>query len=422
MNFKSLLRALGPGILVAATGVGAGDLATASLTGSSLGVAVLWAVVLGAFLKFVVNEGLTRWQLATGTTLLEGCVERLGRPLCWLLLAYLVVWSFFVAAALMGAVGVTWHAILPLSGEGPEAARQDKVIYGVLQSAIAVLMVRLGGFRLFEAVMRVCICLMFFVVIFTALALRPDAGEIARGLLVPMIPPGGSSWTIALIGGIGGTVTVLCYGYWIREEGRTSPDDLATCRFDLLSAYVATAIFGIGMVVIGNSLGELEGGGATLVVEMAGRLEHALGRAGTLGRWLFLAGAWGAAFSSLLGVWQSVPYLFADLWRMLRRGEAHPDPVDTRSLPYRGYLYAIASVPILGLAGVNFSGMQKTYAIVGALFVPMLAVVLLVLNGRADWVGQRYKNSWLTVLVLLAALGFFAYAGVIEVSEQWAAG
>ena len=37
----------------------------------------------------------------------------------------------------------------------------------------------------------------------------------------------GIAWTIALIGGVGGTVTILCYGYWIREEGREDAADLA---------------------------------------------------------------------------------------------------------------------------------------------------------------------------------------------------
>ncbi len=77
---KTLLALVGPGILVAATGVGAGDLAIASFTGSMLGLTILWAVLLGAFLKFVLNEGLARWQLATGDTLLEGCVEHFGKP------------------------------------------------------------------------------------------------------------------------------------------------------------------------------------------------------------------------------------------------------------------------------------------------------------------------------------------------------
>ena len=77
---RSPLAIIGPGLLVAATGIGAGDLATAGFAGSSLGAAVLWTVVLGAFLKFVLNEGLARWQLATGETLLEGAVDRLGAP------------------------------------------------------------------------------------------------------------------------------------------------------------------------------------------------------------------------------------------------------------------------------------------------------------------------------------------------------
>ena len=70
-----ILAMLGPGILVAATGVGAGDLATGALAGSNVGVAILWAVVAGAVFKFVLNEGLARWQLATGSTLLEGTIE-----------------------------------------------------------------------------------------------------------------------------------------------------------------------------------------------------------------------------------------------------------------------------------------------------------------------------------------------------------
>ena len=59
---------IGPGLLLAATGVGGGDLATGSIVGSLLGPTVLWAVVVGAFLKFVVTEGIARWQLATGET------------------------------------------------------------------------------------------------------------------------------------------------------------------------------------------------------------------------------------------------------------------------------------------------------------------------------------------------------------------
>ncbi|MEZ6044079.1 MAG: hypothetical protein R3C11_00545 [Planctomycetaceae bacterium] len=62
---KNLLARFGPGLLVAATGVGAGDLAGGASAGSKLGTTILWAVIIGAALKFVLTEGLARgsWLL-----------------------------------------------------------------------------------------------------------------------------------------------------------------------------------------------------------------------------------------------------------------------------------------------------------------------------------------------------------------------
>ena len=67
-----LAALIGPGLMVAATGVGAGDMTAATIGGAGFGLVLIWAVVLGAFFKFVLNEGLARWQLATDTTLVEG--------------------------------------------------------------------------------------------------------------------------------------------------------------------------------------------------------------------------------------------------------------------------------------------------------------------------------------------------------------
>jgi Mn2+/Fe2+ NRAMP family transporter len=402
----NLLSIVGPGILVAATGVGAGDLAAATFSGTKLGVAILWAVLLGAFFKFVLNEGLTRWQLATGNTLLEGVVIHLGRPVRYGFLIYLLAWSFMVAASLMSACGVAAHAILPLC-EDPVTG---KIIYGILLSLIGVVLVRVGGYPLFEKVMSVCIGLMFVTVVATAILLRPSWGPLISGLLMPSIPQidgEGLAWTIALMGGVGGTVTVLCYGYWIREEERFSPDGI-----DLGVAYVMTALFGLAMVTIGSTI-QVEGSGATLVIRLADQL---VGQLGLIGKWAFLLGAFGAVFSSLLGVWQSVPYLFTDLWAMM--GEAQQPSrersIDTRSKSYRWYLYAMATLPMIGL-WVGFASMQKFNAIWGALFMPILAITLLIMNGRARWVGEGYKNHPLTSAVLVVILLFFLMAGWLTI-------
>ena len=80
-----------------------------------------------------------------------------------------------------------------------------------------------------------------------------------------------------------------------------------------------------------------------------------------------------------------------------------------RALPYRAYLWALATLPMLGLL-VGFREMQKLYTTVGATFIPLLAIVLLLLNGRRAWVGEA-RNRPFTALVLLAALVFFAALG-----------
>jgi len=213
------------------------------------------------------------------------------------------------------------------------------------------------------------------------------------------------------MGGVGGTVTILCYGYWIQEEGRTSAKDLRVCRLDLAAAYLVTALFGLAMVIIGSQV-EIRGGGATLLIRLAERLTDSLG---PVGGWAFLLGAWGAIFSSLLGAWQAIPYLFTDLTSLMGvKGAGQRRRVDPDSRFYRGTMYAMATIPMLGL-WVGFARMQKTYAIVGVLFVPMLAAALLRMNGNAEWIGNRYRNRPWTSIVLASILLFFLLAGYLGV-------
>lgn len=48
---KSSWRYIGPGIVVAATGVGAGDLVATLIAGSNFGYTLLWAAVIGCLVK-----------------------------------------------------------------------------------------------------------------------------------------------------------------------------------------------------------------------------------------------------------------------------------------------------------------------------------------------------------------------------------
>jgi hypothetical protein len=133
---------------------------------------------------------------------------------------------------------------------------------------------------------------------------------------------------------------------------------------------------------------------------------------GPLGRGLFLVGFWAAVFSSLLGVWQSAPYLFADFVALGRPG---PPPANLRSTrAYRAYLVALAVVPFAFL-GFTVKQIQVAYAVMGSLFMPLLAATLLILNNRAGWVGPRFRSGLLLNALLVVTLVVFAALGALGV-------
>ncbi len=386
-----------PGLLTAATGVGAGDIATAAFAGKELGLTILWGAILGAAMKFLLSEGLTRWQLVTGSTILAGSMKYFGHLFRWVFGAYLILWSFFVGAALISACGAAFHALWPIFPD-PQTA---KTVWGLAHSFLGVLLVRQGGFEAVEKVMAVCIALMFLTVVTTTLMTQPNWAEVAAGF-IPSLPATdtGREWAISLIGGIGGSLTLLCYGYWIEELERTDTSYLNSCRFDLALGYSITALFGVCMIIIGHQA-PVEGKGVLLIAQLASYLGTSLGEPA---RWLFLIGAWGAIFSSLLGVWQCVPHIFADFYYHCFGTQEAPKLLE-QSKPYQYFLYAIATIPALSLF-VDFKQIQKLYAMIGAYFIPGLALVLLILNNRKELM-KSYRNNWVINLLLTGTLLFF---------------
>jgi Mn2+/Fe2+ NRAMP family transporter len=434
-----LLAVIGPGVLVAATGVGAGDLATAGLTGAHLGLAVAWAALLGAAAKFVLNENLARHQLATGQTILDSAIAHLGWPVYAPFAVYLVAWSFFVGAALLSANAAVLGALAPtLFDPLGVSASPPPWLLAAACSLIAASLALRGGFALFERIMATCIAVMVTIVIAAAVLTRPDIGDLLRGMLVPnvdVITPGAVGWTIALTGGVGGTLTILCYAYWMREAGRTTPHDLGACRVDLALGYTMTAAFAVAMIVIAAPIEPGDQRGSAFVIQLADALGGtfaqsygpSVGRAASV---VFLIGAFGAVFSSLLGVWQAVPFVAADAWRMRnrvgRRSEREPrssstssppPPITARNRDYRVYLAGLATVPLLAV-GVNFGSIQKAYAVFGAAFVPGLALVLLILNNRTALVGAALRNRWLSNAVLLASLAIALLAAGWDIGRR----
>src|SRR5262249_11401862 len=131
----------------------------------------------------------------------------------------------------------------------------------------------------------------------------------------------------------------------------------------------------------------------------------------------YAIGFWSAVFASLLGIWQSLPYLFADFYGLLARypRERREAITSVTSTPYRLALLFITVVPI-GFAFLDQPlFVIKMFTIVGSLFIPFLAATLLFMNNfRIPAESGVPKNSAWTNAVLALALVVFALVGASE--------
>ena len=401
------LRLVGPGLVVAATGVGAGDMVTSLTAGTEFGTVLIWAIILGAALKFALTEGLGRWYMATRTTVLDGW-HSMGWWATGYFMVYLALVTFFFGAAAPSASALAVTAMFP--GVMPLWA------WAVLHSVVfGFLICIIGRYGLFERVMEVFVGLMFVTVVGLAILLVPDVGALARGTVVPRMPEGSLPFVLAVIGGVGGTFTLVSYTYWVRERGWRRPGWIPMMRTDLGVGYIATGIFMVAMLVIGAEM--LFASGASIedeggLVELSNPIAE---RFGPVASWLFLIGFWAAATSSITGAWNGGAYLFGDLIRTIRRvpEEEGEEYLSEKGFFFRAFLVWITFPPLILLTFDEPVLIVIIYASLGAFFMPFLAITLIWLLNRR--VGREYRSGLLSNLILGVSVLLFLYVGIQEI-------
>lgn len=411
-GWKSRLRLVGPGLVVAATGVGAGDMVSSLAAGTQFGTVLVWAIVLGAVLKFALTEGLGRWFMATRTTILDGW-RSMGLWATGYFTIYLALVTFFFGAAAPSASALATDAMFP--GLMPFWA------WAVLHSVVfGFVICFIGKYSVFERVMEVFVGIMFVTVVGLALFLTPNFGELALGTLVPRIPEGSLPYVLAVIGGVGGTFTLVSYTYWVRERGWRNPAWIPMMRTDLTVGYIATGLFMIAMLVIGAELLFVGGEGIDGESGLVTLSDPIAERFGAVASWLFLIGFWAAATSSITGAWNGGAYLFGDLVRSMRRvpEEDGEEYLSEKGVFFRAFLVWITFPPMLLFTLDKPVWVIITYASLGALFMPFLAITLMwLLNRRVE---REHRSGLLSNIILGASVLLFAALAVRELITQLA--
>ena len=393
-------RLIGPGLVVAATGVGAADLVATLVAGSKYGYALLWCAVLGCLLKIVLVEGAGRFSLATGRTIYEGWAS-LGRWTYFYFGPYIVIWGVVYGAAAMSGTGLALHALLPFLGVKA---------WGILSGFIGLGLVWSGRYGLFEKVLSAMVLLMFVSMMTAAALTLPNLPELLTGL-VPTIPDGAILNVLSVSGGVGGTITLAAYGYWLREKGWTTPRYMRVMRLDNSVAYVVTGLFVVATLIVGAELlysaKIAVATGDQGMLDLSNVLEDRYGAAaGTI----FLLGFYAAAMSSLVGVWNGVSLMFADFVGHVRGHDAdHPDS-RAGGKYYKAYVLWLTVPPIVLIFLGQPVGLILAYGVLGAFFMPFLSVTLLwILN--TDRVPREWRNKLPSnIALVLCTLAFGALA------------
>jgi hypothetical protein len=151
------------------------------------------------------------------------------------------------------------------------------------------------------------------------------------------------------------------------------------------------------------------------VSRMAGALATLTGSAGF---YIYSVGFWAAVLASLVGVWQTIPSVFADCHSLLRRMPPAERQAATQlgSRSYRAALLfmAVASVPFAFLGRPLL--IVLAFTVLGSLFIPFLAATLLYLNNRVPFPAPLRPNHFATNIVLALIVVLFLVVGALEIA------
>lgn len=120
-TLAGIIRRLGPGLIIAGSIVGSGELIATTKTGAQAGIALLWLIVIGCLIKVFAQVELGRYTITHGETTLAA-LDRVPGPrfivnwIVWFWLLMMII-GFGQLGGIVGGVGQAAALALPFRGD-----------------------------------------------------------------------------------------------------------------------------------------------------------------------------------------------------------------------------------------------------------------------------------------------------------------
>lgn len=125
-SFFGILSYLGPGLIIAASIVGSGELIATTLTGARGGLSLLWLIILGCVVKVFAQIEIGRFTVSTGVPTLSALSTVPGPKVPgrgnWLVWYWFFMWfcSIGQLGGIVGSVGQVLSIVQPLTTQGAD--------------------------------------------------------------------------------------------------------------------------------------------------------------------------------------------------------------------------------------------------------------------------------------------------------------
>lgn len=125
-SIGGILLQLGPGLIVAGSIVGSGELIATTATGAKAGFTLLWLIIIGCVIKVFVQVEMGRYAITSGRTTMEALAEVPGPGIRgrgnWLVWYWFVMFLASIAqlGGIVGGVGQALSISLPLTEAGKQ--------------------------------------------------------------------------------------------------------------------------------------------------------------------------------------------------------------------------------------------------------------------------------------------------------------
>ncbi|HEY3392183.1 MAG TPA: Nramp family divalent metal transporter, partial [Lacipirellulaceae bacterium] len=346
-NLFRSLAAIGPGIVVAGSVIGSGELINTPVQAAKFGFVLLWVVLLSCVIKYFLQVEIARHCLVHNRTTVEALNQCPGpkfRRTSWIAFVYMLGYlvTMLTVIGIIGALGGLMHGLLPFSNDIATSTQ----IWGAFMGVLAIAVLWQGWYRQLEALVMIlvgCFSISVFVGVFLiqGTPFRISANELLSGLKLSLDVDKYRAEVgyavISLMGALGVAANELfMYPYWVLEKGyaRELGDPtsagwterarhwIRTVWLDaglstLLATLVTAAFFLLGAAVLNRQETVPEG------LEVVDQISRVYTESwGAWSKWPFVLGAFCTLFSTLVVIAAASGRMWTDLFRSMGIVEA----------------------------------------------------------------------------------------------------